>query len=145
MRLRGRCLYAGCRCLKYVPLTTGRSRSIGTLGGAGVNRAGLPCQHYSLIARSSVSGAVYRGTFERNHMNDGYFPIAFLHRDDLEELGFDTSAVDDAMMELIARGLEDVYVENWFWDGVEILADDLKIKRNDSPSYEQNDHNSRAE
>jgi hypothetical protein len=78
-------------------------------------------------------------------MNDGYFPITSLHRDDLEELGFDTSAVDDAMLELLAQGLSDVYVANWFWPGIEILADDLKIKRKDSPSYEQNDQNSRAE
>jgi hypothetical protein len=74
-------------------------------------------------------------------MNDGYFPITRLHRDDLEELGFDTSNVDDGMMELLARGLEDVYVENWFWPGLEILADNLKIKRKDSASYEQNDQN----
>ena len=62
-------------------------------------------------------------------MKDGYFPIAFLHRDDLALLGFETSNVDDAMMELLARGLEDVYVQNWFWPGLEILAEDLGIKR----------------
>jgi hypothetical protein len=78
-------------------------------------------------------------------MKDGYFPIVFLHRDDLALLGFDTSDVDDGMMELLARGLEDVYVQNWFWIGVEILADDLKIKRKTSPSYEQSSQNSRAE
>jgi hypothetical protein len=62
-------------------------------------------------------------------MQDGFFPITSLHRDDLDSLGFDTSNVDDAMMELLARGLEDVYVQNWFWPGLEILAEDLGIKR----------------
>jgi hypothetical protein len=62
-------------------------------------------------------------------MKNDSFPITSLHRDDLEELGFDVSNVDDATMQLLARGLEDVYVEHWFWPGLEQLADDLGIKR----------------
>jgi hypothetical protein len=74
-------------------------------------------------------------------MQDDFFLIARLHRDDLEQLGFDASTVDDAMMELLARGLEDVYVQNWFWIGLEMLADDLKIKRR-SLTYGQDNQNS---
>ena len=77
-------------------------------------------------------------------MKDGYFPITFLHRDDLDDLGFDASTVDDDAMELLAQGLSDVYVANWFWPGLEMLADDLKIKRKDS-SYGQDNDNPRAE
>jgi hypothetical protein len=75
-------------------------------------------------------------------MKDRYFPITFLHRDDLDELGFDASTVDDDMMELLAQGLSDVYVANWFWPGIEMLAGDLKIKRKDFPSYGQDNKNS---
>jgi hypothetical protein len=60
---------------------------------------------------------------------DGFFPITSLHRDDLEELGFDASTVVDGMMELLARGMEDVFVKNGFWVCLEMLAGDLKIKR----------------
>jgi hypothetical protein len=58
----------------------------------------------------------------------------------LAGLGFDTSDVDDAMMELIARGLEDVYLQHYFFPGLELFAEDLGIKRKTS-SYGQGKQN----
>ena len=86
------------------------------LGGAHLS-IGQP----SLGIAGARSGAI--------KMNEGYFTITRLHRADLAGLGFDTSTVDDATMELLARGLEDVYVEHYFFPGLEMLADDLGIKR----------------
>jgi hypothetical protein len=62
----------------------------------------------------------------------GFFPITSIHRDDLQFLGSDVSQVDDAMMELLARSLEDVYVQHSFWPGLELLAVDLRITRKTS-------------
>ena len=54
-----------------------------------------------------------------------YFPITSVHRDDLEECGFDSSKVDDVTMERLARKMADAYIESSFWDDLEIIADDV--------------------
>lgn len=61
--------------------------------------------------------------------NKCYFRITAVHRDDLEVQGFDTSEVDDATMELLARKMADAYVENCFRDDLETIADIIGIPR----------------
>lgn len=56
-------------------------------------------------------------------------PIATVHRDDLEELGFDTSVVDDATMARLASKMGDAYVESSFWIDLEIIAEFLEIPK----------------
>lgn len=60
---------------------------------------------------------------------DGYFPITSVHRDDLRELGYDASRVDDATMTRLAGKLADAYCENVFWIDLPIIADHLGIPR----------------
>jgi hypothetical protein len=62
-------------------------------------------------------------------IKEQYFKITSVHRDDLEERGFDTSKVDDAAMERLARKMADAYVENCFWDDLETIADIIGIPR----------------
>jgi hypothetical protein len=60
------------------------------------------------------------------------FPITSVHRDDLDELGFDALSVDDETMESLAQGMADAYVENCFWPDLKMLAENLGIKRKKS-------------
>jgi hypothetical protein len=59
--------------------------------------------------------------------NDGYFPITSVHRADLEEQGFDTSAVDDGTMRELADKMADAYCDQAYWIDLEIIADHLGI------------------
>ena len=52
------------------------------------------------------------------------FCISCLSREDLDELGFDTSDVDDATMERIASKLGDDYCEQLFWTSLEIISEE---------------------
>lgn len=59
------------------------------------------------------------------------FVITEVSREDLEEIGFDTSKVSDETMERLARKLGDDYCEQLFWTSLEIIAEYLEIpKRN---------------
>ena len=66
---------------------------------------------------------------ERAIPRKGSFEITRLSRADLEELGFDTSQVDDGTMELLACKMDDDYVENYFWLALEILAEMIEIPK----------------
>ncbi len=57
------------------------------------------------------------------------FLITSVCRDDLEEIGFDTKNVDDSIMSELASNMADAYCENCFWIDLEILAEDLQIKK----------------
>ena len=58
---------------------------------------------------------------------DGYFKITSLHRDDLEELGFDTRNIDDDQMRCLAAKMADNYLECCFWHDLEVFAADFEI------------------
>jgi hypothetical protein len=61
---------------------------------------------------------------------DGLFPITSVHRDDLEEKGFDTSNLTDDQMLELARRMEDAYVEfGGFWETMEDLAEKMGIPK----------------
>lgn len=53
-----------------------------------------------------------------------WFPITSITRGDLEQIGFDTSGVDDETMQNLAGKLADDYIEQMFWISAGILAED---------------------
>ena len=58
-------------------------------------------------------------------MDDGFFAITHLHRNDLELLGFDGSAVTDAQMERICSKMANDYVEQMYWESLRHFAEDV--------------------
>lgn len=59
------------------------------------------------------------------------FVISEVSREDLEEVGFDTSKVSDETMEKLAGKLGDDYCEQLFWNSLKITAEYMEIpKRN---------------
>ena len=63
----------------------------------------------------------------REHTDDGYFVITRVHRDDLEDAGFDVRNVEDGTMRKLAGKLSDAYCENDFWIALPIIAESLGI------------------
>ena len=59
-----------------------------------------------------------------------YFPITHIHRDDLKSKGFDTSKVDDDDMVELASKLSNDYLEQLFWESLEIIAEDIPKAKN---------------
>lgn len=59
------------------------------------------------------------------------FKITSVTREDLEDIGFNTSEVDDETMRKLASRLANDYCSNMFWDSLEIVAESLNI-----PKYE---------
>ena len=60
------------------------------------------------------------------------FSITSICRADLEQEGFDTKNLDDETMKELASRMADVYCEQDFWIDLEILANDLGIKKEPS-------------
>lgn len=58
-----------------------------------------------------------------------FFTITSVCRDDLEEIGFDTTNVDEGTMSKLASKMADAYCEFAFWEDLEIIAEYLKIKK----------------
>ncbi len=58
-----------------------------------------------------------------------YFTIKAVHRNQLEELGFDAAAVDDSTMQELADILEEIYCEVRFWPDLKAIAEDLGIAK----------------
>lgn len=58
-----------------------------------------------------------------------YFKITSIHRDDLEDVGFDASHIDDATMEDLASKMADDYCGQLFWIQLPIIAEILGIPR----------------
>lgn len=57
--------------------------------------------------------------------NKEYFEITSVSREDLEDVGFDTSNVTDEQMERLAQKMADDYLEQLFWSSMEIIAEDV--------------------
>ena len=58
-----------------------------------------------------------------------HFEITSVHRDDLQQAGFDASQVVDAAMEHLASKTADDYYEQLFWDHYPIIAEIVGIPR----------------
>ena len=67
------------------------------------------------------------------------FVITEVSREDLEEIGFDTSKVSDEAMERLARKLGDDYCEQLFWTSLEIIAEYLEIPKRDIKTLQVGD------
>ena len=57
------------------------------------------------------------------------FVITEVSREDLEELGFDTSEVSDETMEYLAKKLGNDYCEQLFWISLKITAEYMEIPK----------------
>ena len=57
------------------------------------------------------------------------FPITSVCRADLEQAGFSTTKVDDDTMSELASKMANAYCDFGFWEDLEILAEDLGIKK----------------
>ena len=66
---------------------------------------------------------------EKLLMDEGFFYITSVHRDDLEAIGFDTSEVTDSRMKILAKQLRDDYCNQMFFLSLEILAEELGIPK----------------
>ena len=55
--------------------------------------------------------------------------ITSLSPEDLASLGYDLTNVTQDDLKAIRRRMSDVYVEDRFWDDLEIIADNLKIPK----------------
>jgi len=58
-----------------------------------------------------------------------YFPITSICREDLKGIGYNTSNLDDGMMERLANKMADTYLDNGFWQDLRISADELEIPK----------------
>lgn len=58
-----------------------------------------------------------------------YFPITYVHRDDLESQGYNASDVDDATMDQLADMMKDGYLMDCYWIGLDCAANTLGIKK----------------
>lgn len=57
------------------------------------------------------------------------FVITEVSREDLEELGYDTSEVSDETMEYLAKKLGNDYCEQLFWISLDIIAEYMEIPK----------------
>ena len=59
----------------------------------------------------------------------GYFPISYLHRDDLEGIGYDVREVSDWDMEAITEKLGEDYTEQLFHSSLPIIAEHVGVPK----------------
>lgn len=72
----------------------------------------------------------------QNRLNEGYFPITSIHRDDLAAKGFDVHRISDSDMKRLADKMASDYCDQLFWDSMKIIADEgLNLPR--FPEYPQ--------
>lgn len=55
------------------------------------------------------------------------FEITSVAREDLEQLGFNTTKVNEATMRKLASKLADDYCEQLFWDSLQVIAEGMNI------------------
>lgn len=68
---------------------------------------------------------------------DGFFYVTSVHRDDLEERGFDVSNVTDKQMRRLANQMSDDYCNQLFHESMEILAEGLGIPRKEKQNEQE--------
>ena len=60
---------------------------------------------------------------------EGFFPISFLHRDDIRNRGYDVSNIDNETMVHLADQMDDSYLENGFWEDLDYACERLEIPK----------------
>jgi len=66
---------------------------------------------------------------EKLLVDEGFFYITSVHRNDLEGLGFDISEVTDDQMKILAKQMSNDYCNQLFHISLEILAEGLGIPK----------------
>lgn len=66
---------------------------------------------------------------KKTNQEQEYFPITSICRADLEGIGFNTKNVDNSTMLRLASKMANAYCENSYWIDLDILAEDLGIKK----------------
>ena len=61
--------------------------------------------------------------------NAGFYSIASVHIDDLKRSGFDVSKVTESDMMTLADKLNDNYLDWYFWESLQIMAEHIGIPR----------------
>ena len=69
--------------------------------------------------------AVISRRFKENRSPMESFNITSVSRADLEEKGYDTSAITDEQMQKLASKMADDYCEQLFWTSMDIIAENL--------------------
>lgn len=73
----------------------------------------------------ALSEAVIRRRFGENRSQKESFNITSVSRADLEEKGYDTSAITDEQIEKLASKMANDYCEQLFWTSMDIIAENL--------------------
>lgn len=73
----------------------------------------------------ALSEAVISRRFKENRSPMESFNITSVSRADLEEKGYDTSAITDEQMQKLASKMADDYCEQLFWTSMDIIAENL--------------------
>ena len=68
-----------------------------------------------------------RNDYSEIVLDESYFPITYLHRDDLEANKFDISNVTDDLMEVLSNEMEKRYIRSQFDEDLQNCAIKLKI------------------
>ena len=67
--------------------------------------------------------------YQRLLTTEGFFPISFLHRDDLKHRGYDVSNIDNETMVHLADQMDDSYLEYGFWEDLDHACERLGISK----------------
>lgn len=70
----------------------------------------------------------------RQCLSEGYFPITSVHRDDLQNAGFDVERISDNDMKELAEKMANDYCDQLFWGSMETIADILGFPRKKGPA-----------
>lgn len=60
-------------------------------------------------------------------LNEDFFPITSVSRDDLQACGFDTRSITDGQMHNLAKKMANDYCDQLFWSSMEIIAKILEF------------------
>lgn len=60
---------------------------------------------------------------------DGYFRITPKHKEDLMELGFDTSHISDEQMAGLVIRMADEYSRRFYWQSLENVANEMDLPK----------------
>ena len=67
--------------------------------------------------------------YQRLLDTEGFFPISFLHRDDIKHRGYDVSNIDNETMIHLADQMDDSYLEYGFWEDLDHACERLEIPK----------------
>ena len=60
-------------------------------------------------------------------LNEGFYPVALVSRENLQSCGFDTRSITDAQMRELAKRMRHFYGEQFFLSNMEAIAEALEF------------------